>query len=110
MTGEPVPVRDHDGIAVILMVSGMIAYRGRLIAGLLKKFEETSDRMHRDQTPHSAGRRADELVSLANRIHGLAQDNGYDVRKLLVYLGRREEDMLREGADTGQFGQVCYIQ
>ena len=102
----------HDGndVAVILMVSGMIAHRNRLMNDLLKKFGAESDRMHRDSTPRSAGRRGDDLIAIADRIHGLAQDNGYDMRKLVVYLARSGEDALNAGGNTGHHGQVCYIQ
>ena len=53
MNGESVPVTApvHDGneVATILLVTGMIEYRNRMIATLLDRFDKDSERLHRER-------------------------------------------------------------
>lgn len=114
MTGEPVPapaiIHDGNEVAVILLVTGMIEYRNRMIAGLLDRFEKDSDRMHRERKDWGLKKKSQELIGITDRIQGLAQDNSYDIRNLMVHLERREEQGCSAGGNTGHHGQVCYIQ
>jgi hypothetical protein len=114
MTGDavPVPAPVHDGneVATILLVTGMIEYRSRMIASLLDRFEKDSGRMHRERRARGLEKRSRELIGITDRIHGLAQDNAYDIRNLMVHLERREEQGCSAGGNTGHHGQVCYIR
>ncbi|WAC05125.1 MAG: hypothetical protein OS112_00425 [Methanoregula sp.] len=119
MTGDPAPVpvaqvpaliRHDDEEAVILMVTRMITHRNHRIAELLDQFEEGTSRMHRERMPRSIRKSSDELIGIADQIHGLAEDNGYDTRKMMVYLERRQKQGESEEGITGHHGQVCYIQ
>ena len=114
MTGDsvPVPAAIHDGneVATILLVSSMIEYRSRMIATLLDRFDKDSDRMHRERRARSLKKRSQELIGITERIHGLAQDNSYDIRNLMVHLERQEEKGCNTSGNTGHHGQVSYIQ
>lgn len=114
MTSEsvqaPSPVHDGNVVGVILLVTGMIEYRNRQIALLLDRFEKDSDRLHRERRMRGLKKKADELMGLTDRIHGLAQDNAYDIRNLMAHLERQEEQGCSASENTGHHGQVCYIQ
>ena len=114
MTGDavpaPAPVHDGNEVATILLVTGMIEYRSRMIATLLDRFEKDSGRMHRERRARSLKKKSEELIGLTERIHCLAQDNAYDIRSLMVHLERQEELGCSAGENTGHHGQVCYIQ
>ena len=104
------PVQDGNEIAVILMVTGMIEYRTRLIATFLDRFEQGSDRLHKERRPQGLKKHSEELIRVADRIHELAQDNAYDVRNLMVHFDRQRELGDSEGGNTGYHGPVSYIQ
>ena len=108
----PVPAPAHNGneIAVILMVTGMIEYRNRMIATFLDRFEQGSDRLHQERRPRGFKKHSEELIRVADRIHELAQDNAYDVRNLMVHFDRQRELSDSEGGNTGHHGPVSYIQ
>lgn len=119
MTGNPAPVPvarvpalvlNEDEAAVIQMVTRMITHRNHRIAELLDQFEEGTSRMHRERMPRSIRKSSDELIGIADQIHGLAEDNGYDMRKMMVYLERRQKQKDSRGGNSGHHGQVCYIQ
>jgi hypothetical protein len=107
----PVPAPIHNGneIAVILMVTGMIEYRSRIITSFLDQFEKVSDQMHQVRRTRGLKKQSENLIRIADRIHELAQDNSYDVRNLMVHLERQEEQGMTD-RNTGHSGQVCYIQ
>ena len=106
----PAPVHDGNEIAVILMVTGMIEYRTRMIATFLDRFEQGSDRLHKECRPQGRKKHSEELIRVADRIHELAQDNAYDVRNLMVHFDRQRELSNSEGRTTGHHGPVSYIQ
>ena len=114
MNGETVPVTApvHDGneVATILLVTSMIEYRNRMIATLLDRFDKDSERLHRERRERSLKKRSQELVGIVDHIHRLAQDNAYDMRNLMIHLERQEEKGCRASGNTGNPGQVCYIQ
>jgi hypothetical protein len=114
MTGESVPatapVHDGNEVATILLVTGMIEYRNRMIATLLDRFDNDSERLHRERRERGLKKRSQELVGIADHIHRLAQDNAYDIRNLMIHLERQEEKGCRASGNTGHQGQVCYIQ
>ena len=119
MTGDPVPVpvetapgtfHNGDEVAVILMVTGMIEYRNRMIATFLDRFEQSSDRLHQERRARGFKKHSEELIRVADRIHMLAQDNAYDIRNLMVRIDRQQELGDSAGGNTGHHGQVCYIQ
>jgi hypothetical protein len=101
---------DNNEIAVILMVTTMIEHRNNMIAKSLDRFEQGSDRLHQERRKRSLKQISEELISIADQIHELAQDNAYDVRNLLVHLYRHK--MLHDSAtwNTGNHSSVCYIQ
>ena len=108
----PLPATIHNGnnIAVILMVTGMIEYRNRIIATFLDRFEQGSDRMHRQHRARGLKKQSEDLIRIADRIHELAQDNSYDVRNLMIHLERQEEKDCNGNGNTDHHNQVCYIQ
>ena len=108
----PVPAPAHNGneIAVILMVTGMIEYRNRMIASFLDRFEQGSDRLHRERKERGVKKQSEYLMTIADQIRELAQDNAYDIRSLMVHLERRQEQNRIAGGTTGRHGQVYYIQ
>jgi len=114
MTGESVPatapVHDGNEVATILLVTGMIEYRNRMIATLLDRFDKESERFHQERRERYLKKRSQELVGIADHIHRLAQDNAYDVRNLMIHLERQEEKGCNASGITGHQGQVCYIQ
>ena len=97
-------------IAVIMMVTGMIEYRSRMITSFLDKFEKGTDRMHQERRSRGLKKQSENLIRIADRIHELAQDNAYDVRNLMVHLDRQRELSNSEGGNTGHHGPVSYIQ
>lgn len=105
----PGPSSDADTGAVIRLVAGMIGHRGTAIAGLLDEFEEKAGCMHREQSRRRLLALSRELIAIADRIDGLAQDNAYDTRRLMAWLERRQAAG-EAGADTVHRGHVCYIQ
>ena len=108
----PVPATAHDGneIAVILMVTGMIEYRNRMIATFLDRFEQGSGRLHQERRPWGLKKHSEELIRVADRIHELAQDNAYDVRNLMIHFDRQRELGDSAGGNAGHHGPVNYIQ
>ena len=119
MTSDPAPVpvaqvpalvQNGDEAAVIQMVTRMISHRNHRIAELLDRFEKGTGRMHRERMPRGMRRLSDELIGIADQIHGFAEDNGYDTRKMMVYIERRQKQGGIESGNTGHHGQVCYIQ
>lgn len=114
MTHDSLPVAEpvHDGneVAVILLVTGMIEHRNRMIASLRDRIEDASERMHRERNTRRIEKQAQNLTELADRIRLLAQDNAYDVGNLMIHLGRRQEQGSNGDGNTGHHGQVCYIQ
>lgn len=114
MKGETVPltapVHEVNEVSTILLVTGMIEYRSRMIATLLDRFEKDSGRMHRERRARGLEKWSRELIGITDHIHRLAQDNAYDTRNLMVHLERQEEKGCNASGNTGHHGQVCYIQ
>jgi len=106
----PAPVHNGNEVSTILLVTGMIEYRSRMIATLLDRFEKDSDRMHRERRARSLKKKSQELIGITDRINGLVQDNSYDIRNLMVHLERQEEKGCNTSGNTGHHGQVSYIQ
>jgi hypothetical protein len=102
----------HNGnhIALILMVTGMIEHRNRMIATCLDRFEQTTDQLHHEHRSWGLKQHSDDLIRIADRIHELAQDNAYDMRNLMVHLDRQKELGEGSGGTTGRHGQINYIQ
>jgi len=104
------PAHDGNEIAIILMVTGMIEFRTRMIATFLDRFEQGSDRLHQERRPQGLKKHSEELIRVADRIHELAQDNAYDLRNMMVHLDRQRELSNSEGGNAGHHGPVSYIQ
>jgi len=104
------PVHDRYAIAVIRLVTGMVAHRRQAITRLLSRFERGSDRMRREKNPARLCHESEDLIAIADQIHHLAQDNAYDIRKLAVCLECRPECGAENGENTGHHGEVTYIQ